>query len=64
MFKNLIFEVLVSALLLRMPQDASSLNFIKKETLAKVFSCEFWEISKDTFYYRTPLVAAPDARNQ
>ena len=23
-------------------------NFIKKETLAQVFSCEFWEISKNT----------------
>ena len=34
--------------------------FIKKETLAKVFSCEFYEISKDTFFYRTPLLAASD----
>ena len=25
-------------------------NFIKKETLAQVFSCEFCEISKDTFF--------------
>ena len=33
-------------------------NFIKKETLAHVFSCEFCEICKNTFYYRTPLVAA------
>ena len=33
-------------------------NFTKKETLAQVFSCEFCEISKNTFYYRTPLVAA------
>ena len=33
-------------------------NFIKKETLAQVFSCEFCEIYKNTFYYRTPLVAA------
>ena len=33
-------------------------NFIKKETLAQVFSCEFSEISKNTFFYRTPLVAA------
>ena len=31
---------------------------IKKETLAQVFSCEFCEISKNTFSYRTPLVAA------
>ena len=33
-------------------------NFIKKETMAQVFSCEFFEIYKNTFYYRTPLVAA------
>ena len=26
------------------------LNFIKKETLAQVFSCEFYEISKNTFF--------------
>ena len=33
-------------------------NFIKKEALAQVLSCEFCEIYKKTFYYRTPLVAA------
>ena len=32
--------------------------FIKKETLAQIFSCEFCEISRNTFSYRTPLVAA------
>ena len=32
-------------------------NFIKKGTLAQVFSCEFCEIS-NTYSYRTPLVAA------
>ena len=25
-------------------------NFIKKETLAQVFSCEFCEIAKNTFF--------------
>ena len=35
-------------------------NFIKKETLAQVFSCEFCEISKNTFFHRTPLVAASE----
>ena len=35
-------------------------NFIKKETLAQVFSCEFCEISKNIFSYRTPLVAASE----
>ena len=33
-------------------------NYIKKETRAKVFSCEFCKISMNTFLYRTPLVAA------
>ena len=33
-------------------------NFIKKETLAQVFSFEFCEISKNTFFDRTPQVAA------
>ena len=32
--------------------------FIKKETLAQVFSCECCEICKNTFSYRTPEVAA------
>ena len=29
-------------------------NFIKKEILEQVLSCEFCEISKNTFFYRTP----------
>ena len=33
-------------------------NFIKKEPLAQVFSCEFCEIFKNIFFYRTTLVAA------
>ena len=33
-------------------------NFIKKETLAQVFSYKFHEIAKNTFFYRTPSVAA------
>ena len=32
-------------------------NFILKEALAQLFSCKFCEISKNTFLYRTPLVA-------
>ena len=35
-------------------------NFIKKETLGQVFSCEFWEIFKSTFLQRTPAVAVFD----
>ena len=32
-------------------------NFIKIETLARV-SCEFYEIFKNIFFYRTSMVAA------
>ena len=32
--------------------------FIKKETPAQVFSSEFCEMSKSTFSYRTPPMAA------
>ena len=35
-----------------------SATFLKKETLMQLFSCEFWEISKKTFSYRTPPVVA------
>ena len=35
-------------------------NFIKKESLAQVFSCEFCKIFKNIFLYRTPLVAASE----
>ena len=35
-------------------------NFIKKETLALVLSCEFCEIFKNTYFHRTPPVAASD----
>ena len=33
-------------------------NFIKKESLAQMFSCEFYGISKKNFLCRTLLVAA------
>ena len=35
-------------------------KLIKKETLVQVFSCEFCEISKNTFLHRTPLVTASE----
>ena len=41
-----------------MKLQAEACNFIKKETLTPVFSCEFYEISKSTFSYRTTPVAA------
>ena len=33
-------------------------NFIKKEILAQMFSCEFCKISKNAFSYGSPPVAA------
>ena len=30
--------------------QALAYNYIKKETLAQVFSCKFYEISKNTFF--------------
>ena len=35
-------------------------TLLRKKTLTQVFSCEVCEIYKNTFYYRTPLVAASD----
>ena len=35
-------------------------HLIEKDTLAQVFSCEFREISKDTFFHRTRPVAASE----
>ena len=37
-----------------------SLQLYKKETLAQAFSCEFCDIFKNTFSYRTPSVAASE----
>ena len=34
------------------------INFVKKEALAQLFACEFWKISENTFFYRSPPVAA------
>ena len=53
-------EVLSKKVLLEISQNSQEITCarLKKEALAQVFSCEFYEISKDTFSYRTPLVAA------
>ena len=39
-------------------------NFIKKETLAKVFPCEFCGISESTFFHITLPVAASEYRRK
>ena len=38
----------------------SACNFIKKETLALVFSCEFCEISKNIFFTEHLWATAPE----
>ena len=43
--------------------QVSFCNLIKKETQAQVFSCEFCTIFKNTYFYRTPLVAASKPTN-
>ena len=40
--------------------DLGPATLLKKKTVAQVFSCEYCEISKKTFSYRTPPVAAPE----
>ena len=37
---------------------ASVCNFIKKETLSQVFSCEFWEIFKSAYFVEHLRMAA------
>ena len=37
-------------------------NFIKKEILVQVLACECCEIFENTFFYRTPPVAASNDR--
>ena len=34
-------------------------NFIKRETIAQVFSCEFCEISKNTFFLMLLVFSVP-----
>ena len=50
----------VSFLIKLQPQTC---NFIKKEALAELFSCEFCEISMNTFSYRTPPVVVSEVSN-
>ena len=40
--------------------ESLACNFIKKQTLAQMFSREFCKIFKGTFIYRKPVVAASD----
>ena len=44
--------------LIKLQASGQAFNFIKKETLTQVFSCEFSKIFKNTFFHRTPPMAA------
>ena len=46
------------------PESLQACNFIKKETLTQVFPCEFFKIFKNTYCYRTPLVATSEFDNK
>ena len=48
----------------RPKQSPETCNFIKKETLAQVFFCEFSEIYKNTFFTEHPLVTASGLNDQ
>ena len=51
--KNIFYSVSSPLEFLKIHRKTSvseSYNFIKKETLAQMFSSEFWEISKNTFF--------------
>ena len=39
------------------------IKFIKKETQLQVFSCEFCETFKDTFFYRTSLLGVSASKS-
>ena len=56
LFNNI--AVTINFFIQMQPEEAEACNFVKKETLAQVFSRELCKIFKNTFFYRTPLVAA------
>ena len=39
-------------------------SLFKKEALTQVFSCEFCEVFKNTFFYRAPPVAASECNEE
>ena len=48
--------------LFKIKLQASACNFIKKETLSQIFSCEFHEISKNIIFTEHLWATASDAR--
>ena len=56
-FKNFTWKQLRQSLFL-VKLQAEACNFIKKDTLAQVFSSKVCETFKNRFFYKAPLVAA------
>ena len=52
---SLCSEAATKGVLRNSQENSCERVFIKKDTLAQVLSSEFCEISKNTFFYRTPL---------
>ena len=50
----------VKKMFLKILQNLQENTFIKKDTLAQVFSSEFCELFNSTFFYRTPPVIASE----
>ena len=50
--------------LIKLQAEAGVCNFINKETLAQVFSCEFCEIHKNTFFTEHLWVTASEEHLQ
>ena len=48
---------------LNLQENTQACNFVKKETLTQVLSCEFCEIFKNTCFYSTPPMA-PSGKRQ
>ena len=56
-------EVFCKKVFLKISQNSQEntcarVSFFNKETLEQMFSCEFCDIFKSIYFYRTPLVAA------
>ena len=49
-FQFVVFSLISILVGIPWSSESGARNFIKKETLAQVFSCEFWENSKNTFF--------------
>ena len=60
-FCNIYGKTPMPELLSQQSCRSEACNFMRRETLAQVFSCKFWKIFKDTFFKRIPPVAASDS---